>query len=347
MAEPKEPRELGAFVARVMVAAAIFGLLWFAWELRLLLLLVFGAVLVSVIFRMIARPIRDRLHVKGGIALAIAVLLVIGIIALVFWFFGAEIARQTNSLSETLPGAWQKVQTRLETAGWGEPLHRWLENVRSSAVSNLGRFALSIGNGVADTVLVIVAGIYLAAQPDLYRTGLIKLVPPRSRDLIGSAIEESGHALGLWLKGRLVSMTIVGILTASGLYLIGIPSWLSLGLLSGLLEFIPFLGPFLSAIPAVLLAFAISPQAALWTIGLYLLVQQIEGNLVEPLVQQRAVTIPPPLLLFALGASALLFGLGGVILGSPLAVVIYVLVKRLYVREALATDTPLPTDRKK
>jgi predicted PurR-regulated permease PerM len=336
-----------AFVARLLVAIALVALVWLGWQLRLVLLLVFGAILVSVILRLVARPINNRLKLHGAIALALAVLLVIAVIGLVFWFFGSEIANQTRLLDETLPGAWQNAQHRLEIAGWGEPLRHWLETMRSGAVGNLGRFALAAGNGVATTILVIVGGIYLAAQPELYRTGLLKLIPTSRRNLAGEAVDEAGAALGLWLKGRMISMIIVGILTAVGLRVIGVPSWLALGLLSGLLEFIPFLGPFISAVPAVLLAFASGPQSALWTIGLYLLVQQIEGNLVEPMVQQRAVKIPPLILIFSLVAAGLLFGLGGVVLGAPLTVVIYVLVKRLYVREALGTDTPLPTDPKK
>jgi predicted PurR-regulated permease PerM len=97
----------------------------------------------------------------------------------------------------------------------------------------------------------------------------------------------------------------------------------------------------------VLLALAFSPQAAFWTALLYLVVQQIEGNVIEPLVQQRAVTIPPLLLLFAVVAAGLSFGIAGIILGAPLTVVLYVLVKHLYVRETLHTATPLPTEEQK
>ena len=346
LAKPPSSSDLQGFVARLLVAVGVLGLIWLAWHLRVLLLLVFGAMLVSVILRLVARPINRHLRIHPALALALAVLLVIAVIGTIFWFFGSEIASQARLLGETLPNAWQNLQLRLEAAGWGEPFRRWLESARSGAVANLGRFALAAGNGVATTILVIVGGIYLAAQPGLYRDGLIKLVPARGRSLADQAVGDAGAALGLWLKGRLVSMAIVGVLTAAGLHLIGVPSWLALGLLSGLLEFIPFLGPFISAIPSVLLAFAASPQSAAWTIALYLAVQQIEGNLVEPMVQQRAVKIPPLILIFSLVAAGFLFGLGGVVLGAPLTVVIYVLVKRLYVREALGTETPLPTDPK-
>jgi len=116
----------------------------------------------------------------------------------------------------------------------------------------------------------------------------------------------------------------------------------ALGLIAGLLDFVPLIGPIVAAVPTLLLALSISPTTALWTGGLYLVVQQIEGNILSPLVQQRAVDLPPALLLFALLGFGSLFGAPGVILAAPLTVVVYVMVKRLYVREALGTPTNVP-----
>lgn len=341
------PDDLRPFIARLLLAAAIFGLIYLAWQLRALLLLVMGAAMVAVLLRLVAAPFHRRLPIGPGAALAIAVLLLAGGLGLAFWLFGAEVVRQTESLSKTLPAAWASLQGRLDAWGIGGPIRQFLSGSGGGTLSGLGRFAASVGSGIADTLLVIVGGIYLAAQPRLYRTGLVKLVPKGSRGAVAEALGDCGDTLALWLKGRLVSMAVVGLLTTTGLWLIGVPSALSLGLLSALLEFIPFLGPIISAVPAVLLALAHDPQAALWTALLYLFVQQIEGNIVEPLVQQRAVTIPPALLLFALVAAGLVFGIAGIVLGAPLTVVLYVLVKRLYVREALGTDTPLPTEEAK
>nr|MBA2771391.1 AI-2E family transporter [Sphingomonas sp.] len=125
----------------------------------------------------------------------------------------------------------------------------------------------------------------------------------------------------------------------------GVPSALVLGLLAGLLEFIPFAGPALAAVPAILLALAVSPDLALWVLLLYIGVQQVEGAVVQPLVQQYAVDLPGVVLLFSLIAFGTLFGALGVLLAAPLAVVTYVLVKRLYVREALDTETEIPGER--
>jgi predicted PurR-regulated permease PerM len=141
-------------------------------------------------------------------------------------------------------------------------------------------------------------------------------------------------------------MVVVGLLTGIGLWLIGVPSALALGLLAGLLEFIPFAGPIIAAIPAVLLAMVVGPEVALWTVALYVGIQQIEGNVLQPLLQQYAVELPPVVLIFSLLGFGMLFGTLGIILAAPLTVVSYVLVKRLYVQEALGTATPIPGEGK-
>lgn len=335
---------LQPFIRRALVVAAIIVLLSLAWRLRELLILAFGAVVVAVILRLIARPFHKRLGLSAGASFGLAVLTGGAIISVPIWLLGAQLADQTRSLTQLIPAALQLVQTHLERFGLGGLLGEWIGSSASGQEALLDRFASSISNGILQALLVVTGGIFIAARPNPYIVGLLKLFPPKHRTLGAEALEESGGALTLWLKGRLISMTVVGLLTGLGLWIIGVPSFLSLGLLSALLEFIPYIGPIISAIPAVLIAFGHSQQAAVWTGLLYLLVQQLEGNLVEPLVQQRAVMIPPALLLFGLIGAGLLFGIIGVLLGAPLIVVSYVLVKRLYVREALQTETPLPTE---
>ena len=341
-----EPISHRVFIERLVIALIVIGLALLLWNLRGLFLLLFGAVLVSVILNIVAGPLRERLRLPHAVALLGAVLVVIGVIGTAFWMFGAEVTRQAHGLRELIPAAWQAVQGRLDAWGFGDAVREWTAGLGAGGgvVANLGNIAVTVGNGVADLLLVVVGGIYLAAQPDLYRVGLIKLVPDRGRALAAQALQASGRALRLWLLGRIVSMTVVGLLTWLGLTIIGVPSALTLALLAGLLEFVPFIGPILAAVPAILLGFAAGPQAAIWTALLFLGIQQFEGNVLEPLVQQRAVDLPPALLLFALVAGGLVFGVAGIILAAPLTVVLFVLVKKLYVQEALHTDTPLPGD---
>ena len=337
------------YIERLVIALVILLVAWLLWSLRGLLLLVFGSILVSVILGIIARPLRERLGFPPALALLAAVLAVAAVLGTAFWLFGSEVSRQATSLREMIPAAWEAMLARLDGWGLGEPVRQWAAGIHQGGggvLTNLGAIAISVSNAVADTLLVVVGGIYLAAQPDLYWAGMMKLIPERARGLAAQALEASARGLRLWLIGRLVSMIVVGLMTWLGLWLIGIPSALTLGLLAALLEFIPFIGPIISAVPAILLAFAEGPDKAFYTLLLFILVQQIEGNLLEPMVQQRAVDLPPALLLFALVAGGLVFGGAGIVLAAPLTVVLYVMVKRLYVQEALHTATPLPGQSK-
>jgi len=346
--EGRSNRESQPFASKVLWIVAAVVILWMAWTLRGMLLLVFGAILVAVVFASIAEIVRKLVRMPPAAALAVTVLAVVALLAGALWLFGSELAGQTQALSAMMPTAWENLLSRLEPWGLDKPLRRWLNDASSGAgiASNMRNLAAGVADALGNLLLVIAGGIYIAAQPALYRSGLLKLFPESRRALMAEAGDDAVGALKLWLKGRLASMIFVGCATSLGLWLIGVPTALSLGLVSALLEFIPFLGPIIAAVPAVLLAFVQGPETAMWTALLYLLVQQIEGNVLEPLVQQRAVTIPPALLLFGVVAAGLMFGLLGVLLGGPMTVVLYVLVKRLYVRELLHTHTPLPTEEK-
>ena len=332
------------FVRRLMLAILVLGLTWIAWQLRAVVVLAFGAVLFAIVLDSLRDVLEHRLRLPHRASLTTSILLVIGGFALTLMLFGSQIAGQTEAISEALPAAVAELK-RL-AAGFG--LGRWVEQgiaefaKGSGMTGNIGSFLLSVGDGVTNLIILLVGGIFLASKPQLYRTGLIKLVPPSQRSHAATALDDCRTALRLWLKGRLLAMVLIGLLTGIGLWLIGVPSYFALALLAALLEFIPFFGPILAAVPAILLALLGSPADALLVAGLFLVLQQVEGNLITPIIQEHAVELPPALLLFALLAFGLLFGVLGVILAEPLTVAIFVLVKRLYVREALHTRTPMP-----
>ncbi len=332
---------------------AIFALIFFgigalfllAWHVRHVLLLLFAAVLVAVILRTVAAPFQRWLRLPDGLALTAAILSIVGTLALLAWLVGSEIVEQVSALAEDLPRAWAQIEERAAGTFGGDLMRGLRELVdEASVASSLGQIGWSLGRATLDTVIVIVAGIYLAATPASYRTGILKIVPRERRQLASETIEQAGTALGLWLKGQVIQMVLIGTLTTIGLMLIGMPSAVTLGLLAGFLEFVPFLGPIAAAIPALLLAATLGWEMFLWTLGLYLLIQQIEGNVIHPMVQQRTVSIPPVVLLFGILLAAPIFGLPGILLAAPLAVFFFVLIKRLYVREALDTPTRMPGD---
>ena len=330
------------FVRRVVIVLALVGLAMVLWQLRQLLMVVFGAVVIATVFRALADPLRRHLRLPDWAALTAAILLIMTFIGSAFAAFGREVGRQAERLLDSLPAAWGALQARLGDIDLGQ-----FSDVLPGPGDLVGltNFALSLGGALATMLLVIAAAIYFAAQPEVYRRGLVLLVPKKGRELVDEALGDSGRALAMWLRGQLIIMAAVGSLTGLGLWLLGMPSPLALGLLAGLLDFVPFLGPIAAALPALLIAFSMDFEMGLWTLALYVLVQQVEGNFLYPVVQRYAVGIPPGLMLFALLAGGLLFGLPGVLLGAPLTVIIYVMVKRLYVREALQTPTDVPGEK--
>ena len=345
--KPVHPGGERAFVRRVLIVLGLASLFFLAWELRSLFLMLFGAVVIATIFRALADQIARFTRCREGLAVAISILLILAAVLLLIILFGSHVTQQAQLLREALPVAWRSFEARVGDIGLGEQLKSLTQSIKApSGFSAFSSFVLSISSGIADVLVVIVAGIFLAAQPRFYTTGAIKLVPPGKRELALEAMEESERALRLWLRGQIIAMVVVGLLTGLGLWALGMQSALTLGLLAGILEFIPFAGPILAAVPAILLALAVSPDLALWVLLVYFVVQQFEGNVLTPLVQQYAVELPGVVLLFSLLAFGMLFGTLGVVLAAPLAVVTYVLVKRLYVIETLHTATPLPGEGK-
>lgn len=341
----RDPYGHRKFIERVLILLAIALALLLLWTLLDLLVLVFGAVVIAVLLRAVVDPIARHTRLGDRGSAVVAVLLVALIFGLFGWIFGAQVQSEFAGLSQTLPAAWQDFQARLEGLPIGGGLAMSWEDwgpSGTSIMSRLGDLALTLGSAAADFVLVMFGAIFLAANPKLYRRGLIKLVPRRGRHIASEAPTNSGRALKLWLIGQLVAMVLVGLLTWPGLWFIGLPAALAVALTAGFLEIIPYVGPVLAAIPGMLLALLISPEMALWTLFVYLGVQQLEGVLITPIIQGRAVTLPPALIVFGVVAAGIMFGFVGLIFAAPLLVVAYVLVKKLYVREALDTDTPLP-----
>lgn len=195
-------------------------------------------------------------------------------------------------------------------------------------------FSTAMG-AVANVVIVVMMGFYLALQPSLYANGMVKLLPPKHRQRGHEVTAALGHALRWWLIGRVASMIVVGVLTSLGLMMIDMPLVLALGFIAALLSFIPFVGPILSVIPAILIGLVEGPTTALYVILVYAAVQFLESNFITPMIQQNAVDMPPAALLIAQLMMGALFGLLGLLLATPLAVVAIVLTQMLYLQDVL------------
>lgn len=335
-------RRDAAFVRRVLIALALLALAALLWRLSGVLLLLFGAVVVAVVLREAADLVARRTPVPERWALpaaGLAILLVLGLSGLLF---GSQVAGQVEQLSGRLPSALDSVIRRFGVEGG---LGGLLQGQGSGVAGDLASRAASAGaavlGGLADLLLVVAGGVFLAADPGRYRRGFVELFPPGQHGRVEATLEAVGRALRLWLVGKLAAMALVGALTALLLWLAGVPSPLALGLLAGLAEFVTFVGPLLAG-AVILLAAAAGTGTLPWALVAVVVIQTAESNAITPLVQQRAVDLPPVLSLFAVVAAGVLFGTLGLLFGVPLAVVLYVAAKKLYVRQTLGEATEVP-----
>ncbi len=332
-------RDLGRVAAAAFVILCVLGTAWVFLELGSLLLLVFAAVVFATIFDAMARGFCRLTGLRSrSLALTVSVFGLLAVFAAAFALFGAQFSSELDTIRESIPAALERVETLLERAGLsGSPAELLEEGTEdlSNLASRLGGYAMAVTSGVTDLVLVFVGAIFIAANPSMYRRGLLLLMPRRAEGPAATFLNDASRGLRGWMLGQAVSSLLVGIFTWGGLTLLGVPASGGLAVIAGLLDIIPLVGPIIAGIPAVLLALTVSPATALWTIGLYLLIQQLQGNFLQPMIQKHAVDVPPAVLLFAVFGAGALFGALGVLLAAPLTIVIYVFVQRIYVSQIL------------
>lgn len=331
-------------LVRIIIAIVLLIVLW---QLVGVALLVFAAILVAVGLRAVADPIERHTPLGEGAAFAAAVFLLLVMIGGFLALLGAQIAGQLRELGRQIPELLSSLGERLGVDDFEETVAERLREFASSdsTMFDLAGATLTVLDVGLTIMVVLVAAVFIAARPQVYRKGFLLLWPGGIRPRIAETVDTTGRALRYWLLGQLVAMTIVGSLSAIGLSLLGVPSALALGVIAGVADFVPIVGPIFGAVPAVLVALSISPTLALWVIGLYVVIQLLEGDVLQPLIQKQAVNLPPALTIFALVAAGVLLGPLGVILATPLAVVALVSVKLLYVRHTLGEAVDVPGER--
>ncbi len=333
------------FTRRTLIVIGLVSLTYILWSVSYALLLVFGASLFAIVLRAFADTLHRWLRVPHRWSLATALVLIgLAVIGLGI-LFGAQMRGQLNALTERLPTALDDLGRAFGIAGLSEHVNDMVGGSGGSILRRVAGLGYTALNGLTDAALVFVAAIYLAIDPGLYRRGLVKLFPVNQHPRIEDLLQSVGNGLRLWFGAQLIDMAFVALISMAAYWFIGLPGALALGLIAGITNFIPLIGPLIGAVPAVLIAFSVDLQTVLWTLGAALLIQQIEGNVILPIVQRRAADLPPALALFAIVAAGLLFGLPGVVLGVPLSMAIYIAVKKLYVRQTLGENTPVPGEQ--
>lgn len=342
-----------AFAVRVLltsgIVAAVILLILLLWYAVQVLLLMFVGILLAIIIRAAAEPLTRYLRLPDVAAVLLVLAIAISLLGLIGWWSAPVVAEQSRAMAERMPSAINNLARRVEATTLGD----WLmeeevdaESLREPAAAVLSRMSSMLYTAaevVTGAVIVVVVAIYAAATPTIYSTGAIRLAPKSYRPRLQDVMAGVGYTLRWWLLGQLVSMTIVGIMTGLGLWLLGVPLPVPLALLAFMLEFVPNFGPIAAAVPAVLLALAgDDPNKAIYVALLYLGVQQSEGLLLTPLIQRRAVRLPPVLTIMGQLLMGLLAGPLGLVLATPLTATAMVLTRMLYIEDMLGDDVATP-----
>jgi predicted PurR-regulated permease PerM len=336
------------FARRVVVAVLItLGLLALAAAVWLgihVLLEAFAGVLLGVFLSALADWLRRHSRLPYGWSLAVVVLGLCAVAVGTGWLLSNRVAAQLGQLLRQLPESLERARHELARYPLGQFLLDQAPQALqwgnwASILPKAGGLITSLTGLLEAVIVILVVGIFGAAEPDVYKAGLSHLVPPANRPRAREAVDAVTFTLRGWLVGQVFLMAAIGLTTGVGLWLIGVPFALALGVIAGILEMIPYLGAWLSAIPAGLMAFTVSPWHLLMVAILYLGIHILEGYVLLPLVQRRVVHLPPALTLTAQVLLGNLFGLLGLLVAAPLTAATVVLVKMLYVEDTLGDQT--------
>ncbi|MDZ7641536.1 MAG: AI-2E family transporter [Desulfurivibrio sp.] len=348
--------DIYSFTRRVLIAvgvgAAVILLGLIAWRSLTVLLMIFAGFLLSLILRLIKDLISRYTRMPPIAALALTLILVFFLVGLFLMVFGPVVKEQAVDLINKAPNYLAQLKYYISQFRWGDLLIKSTESPQDlfpeESLQNtevlsriIGVFSSTFG-ALTNILFMLVIAIFFAAQPQVYVNGILRLVPPARRSRASEVLERMGRTLRGWLLGQLFSMTVLGTLVGSGLWLLGIPNSAVLGLFTAFMTFIPNLGPVLAFIPALLVALSEGMMEAFYVSIFYLIVQNIEGNFLTPMIQRKFIHVPPVLILSIQVLLMTLIGFLGILLAMPLLACMLVLVQMLYIEDVLGDDMARP-----
>jgi predicted PurR-regulated permease PerM len=330
---PDNTQKQAIFFLLFVVALALL-----VWTLAHVFLLVFGAALIAIGLNAAAVWLSTQASLSYRWTLALVLVLLVVLLVGGGYLFGTTIAADIRQIGVSIPQSLRQLEN--------VPIaHDVIEALGAIDMSTLAQGAApralglltSIVGAVISAFVVLVGAVYLAFDPDTYRRGGVALAPREVQGDVETFLDNVGAKLRRWFLGQLVLMVIVGIMVGVTMAFLGVPAAPALGLFAGLVEFVPFFGPFVAATLGVLVAFSVDVTLALWALLAFVVIQQIENQLLVPFIQQRAVSVPPALTVFAVLAFGVLFGIPGAVLAMPLTVVAVVAVQVFYLKQSNAT----------
>ncbi|QDG54147.1 AI-2E family transporter [Persicimonas caeni] len=337
----------GRVITAITIAVVIVASLVIFWRLLSVLLVIFAGVLLAVFLRGLTNFLSEKTPLSHGWSLFAVIFGLLALSAGTLWLLAPPVSSQVGQITQKVPEALDQLESWAKGSSFGRSIVAEVSSLDQGSLSETigwkrisGAFSSAIGVA-ANVFFILAVGIYLAVDPALYKRGIVRMVPKHWRERAEEVLDVISHQLGWWLVGRLLSMLAVAVLTTIGLWLLGVPLPLVLGLLSGLLSFVPIIGPIVSFVPAGLMALLVSPVFVLYTAALYVGVQILEGYFITPIIQQRTVSLPPALILIAQLIAGVLFGLIGVLVATPVTVLVVALINLVYIEDILGDETSL------
>jgi predicted PurR-regulated permease PerM len=320
----------------ILIAAALL----IVWRASELMLLAFGSVLGAVMFRSAGRLIQGWGLRNWNLALALGIVLVLSIFGGMIYLLTVQFGSELGAMLGNLPGTIDKVEAGLSESAVGAAIVQAVDAAAGgdTIANRLGALMSGAGEVVLNLVIVIVGALFIAGDPGPYRRAIVMLTPRPARTTMDRALGEISLALRLWLKAKLISMTLMSVLIGGSLWLAGLDSWAALGLLGGLSEFVPYVGPALAMLPSIGLAAGEGGDVLWRTAVAYVATRIFEAWLITPIVNRQVVAIPPALTLFTILAVGAVFGLFGVFFSGALLIVAFVGVREFYLRDTLGED---------
>jgi predicted PurR-regulated permease PerM len=351
-----------------VIVAVVYIALKLLWVGRSVFLVGFLGVLLGIVLSAgVDRLERARLPRAAGAVLI--VVLVVGALTGIGFLAAPQISRQMEEVRQQLPEAIDRVERWMQQRGGGvaqiiqaasdtssssaadttkqqgDPpvdIRKSLTQQLAGVTRHFFAFFSSTVSVLGGLIILLFVTIFVASEPGLYHRGLMHLFPHSSRRKAGEVLSATATTLRRWLLMQMVAMLAIGVVTTIALLLLDIKAAIVLGIIAGFLEFIPYMGPILSAVPAVAMALVDSPEKALYVVIAYTAIQQLEGVVVQPLLMKEGLELPPVVTILGQTLFALVFGFMGLLLAVPLMASVMVPVKLLYVRDVVGDEVSVP-----
>ncbi|HEY0112455.1 MAG TPA: AI-2E family transporter [Allosphingosinicella sp.] len=313
------------------LALAIAGLIFLAQPL----LLIFAGVVLASMLDGGTRLLGRVLPIGRGWRLAIVTLAAVAFLVWTFYYAGTELAGQAERLRTVITDQANRI------LAWGNSIGvvqggAGVDKLSGQLMGSLGRLGSAVSSAlgaITSLVMILVIGIFIAVEPRLYQRGIAWMMPLGSRDSFYRTAEHMGFTMRRLMAGRLVGMAVEGVGTWILLWVGGVPMAPLLGILTGLLAFVPNIGAIVSGVLIVLAGFSVSVNAGLWAIAVYFIVQVVDGYLIVPYVARKTVDLAPALVLGAQLLFGALFGLMGLALADPIVAMLKVALERKSVED--------------